>query len=87
MLHDSSTGLDRVKAKTVKLALMNPGHREMSAVCWGCPGVECGLQRGRSSFLWTRCCWNWDEDGGGSRAGTCHTCLEETSVCSLQATD
>lgn len=36
--------------------------------------------------LRTRRCWNWVEDGGGSRAGTCHT-LGETSVCSLQATD
>lgn len=58
---------------------MNPGRREMSAVCWGHPGVGLAYREGGRGAAGA-----WDEDGGGRRAGACHT-RGETSVCSLQA--
>lgn len=35
----------------MKLALMNPGHREMSAVCWGRPGVGVAYREGGAALL------------------------------------
>ena len=58
---------------------MNPGRREMSAVCWGHPGVGLAYREGGRGAAGA-----WDDDGGGRRAGACHT-RGETSVCSLQA--
>ena len=74
-------GPGRGERLRLELALMNPGRREMSAMCWGHPGVGMAYREGGQGAAGA-----WDEDGGRRRAGACHT-RGETSVCSLQAAD